>query len=460
MIKLWAICRNTFVQTIRQPIYGVLILATFAVLVLELPLAGWTMGSEYHKTDQKMLVNLGLGTLVMSGLFLSAFSASRVLAREIEDKTALTVIAKPVWRWLFVLGKFAGVAAAVAAAYYLCSLVFLMTVRHKVMPAATDPYDWPVIVIGLASFGLVILTALGGNLLFGWTFTSAGVWSALVLMSIGMGAISVIGKGWKIVPFGQDISPQIILALVLMLMSVMIFAAVAVSASTRLGQAMTLMVCLVVFCLGSMHPYLFGRWSDNIVAARLLGWAAPKLTYFDPLHALTLEAPIPGSFAWLAAAYCVVYIAAALAVGMALFQRKQLEAQMSSSSLPGAVGLLAWAGRLAAVACGVTAAFILSVPKFYTARGLLAAAGLAAAAVGGWVLWGCFSRGAKWTYWLVLVIMILLVGPYVVSLFAPAATEVLRLGQGSVVALIEAIVAAVIIAVLILPKTRRHFASA
>ena len=460
MIKLWAICRNTFVQTIRQPIYGVLVLVTFAILVMDLPLAGWTMGARYHETDQQMLVNLGLSTLVMSGLFISAFSASGVLSREIEDKTALTVIAKPVSRWLFVLGKFAGVAAAVAVAFYLCSLVFLMTVRHQVMPAATDPYDWPVIVIGVTSFALVILTALGGNLLFGWTFTSAGVWSALALLSAAMGAITVIGKGWVIVPFGQDIGPQVLVGLALMFMTVMIFVAVAVAASTRLGQVLTLLVCLAVFVVGSMHPYLFGRWSEAVPAARVLGWLAPKLTYFDPLDALTGNIPIPAEFVLLSAGYCAVYIAAILAVGMALFQQRPLEAQTSSGTLPGAVGLLAWAGRIAALAAGVAAAVVVSIPKFRSVGGFLAAAVLLAAAIGGWLLWGHFSRGAKWSYWLVLTIMVVLIAAYVTGLLVPRAAQSLHLGQGPVAALVGAIVAACVAVVLILPRTRHHFISA
>ena len=73
MVKFVAICRNTFVQTIRQPIFGVLILITFAVLVLTLPLAGWTMdpGGQFQRTDQKMLEVLGLSTLLVAGLLVA-----------------------------------------------------------------------------------------------------------------------------------------------------------------------------------------------------------------------------------------------------------------------------------------------------------------------------------------------------------------------------------------------------
>ena len=390
----------------------------------------------------------------------AVFSASSVLAREIDDRTALTVISKPVSRWLFVLGKFAGVAGAVGAAFYLCSLVFLMTVRHKVTPAAFDPIDWPVIVIGLSSFGAVIITAMLGNLLFGWTFTSAGIWSAMALMTAGAGAVAVIGKGWQIVPFGDGINPQIILALLLSFMAVLIFVAVAVAASTRLGQVLTLLVCFAVFVVGSMHPYLFDRWAKEIVAARVLGYVAPKLAYFDAMDALTRDAVIPAKVVLLSGLYCALYVAAALAVGMALFQRRNLEAQTSSGTMPAAVGVLAWAGRGAALACGIAAAFIFSMPAFHTTGGLLTAAALLVAAGLGWMLWGCFSRGARWSYWIVLILAVVPVAAYIAAQLAPSARGALRLGQGGAAALIEAAAAAAVVVVMLLPRTRHHFTSA
>ena len=155
MIQFLSIAANTFTQAIRQPIAAVLIAVTFAVLVASVPLAGWTMDTsgEHHASDQKMLLDLGVSTLLMGGLLLAAFSASSVLAREIADRTALTVISKPVSRATFVLGKFAGVAAAVAVGYYLMTVVFLMSVRHGVLSVATDVLDWPVVVLGLAALG-------------------------------------------------------------------------------------------------------------------------------------------------------------------------------------------------------------------------------------------------------------------------------------------------------------------
>ena len=85
-----------------------------------------------------------------------------------------------------------------------------------------------------------------------------------------MVAIGFVGKNWHLVPFGTGLPAQRLLELVMMLMAAVIFSALAVTASTRLGQAMTLLVCTGVFVVGSAHPQLIGRLADDLPVARLL----------------------------------------------------------------------------------------------------------------------------------------------------------------------------------------------
>ena len=85
-----AIIRNTFFESIRQPILLVmLVVATIGLIFCNL-LAGFTM-----EDDQRMMVDLGLSTVFVCGTILAAFIATNVLNREIENLTALTVISKP-----------------------------------------------------------------------------------------------------------------------------------------------------------------------------------------------------------------------------------------------------------------------------------------------------------------------------------------------------------------------------
>ena len=462
MVKFYSIGRNTFVQTIRQPVYGVLILVTFGVLVLDVPLSGWTMdvSGAHRASDQKMLLDLGVSTLLMSGLLIAAFSASAALRIEIEDKTVLTVISKPVSRATFVAGKFIGVAAAVAVAYYLCCVAFLITVRHGVMSTASDPYDWPVIVLGLSGFAAALLTALLGNLLFGWSFAAAAITAGVVLLTVAGGVISFVGKGWTIIPFGYEISPQLPASMALSFLAVLVFSAVAIAASVRLGQVMTLLVCCAVLLVGYVHPFLFDGSSARLPILRPLGWILPNLRYFDTQESLIRDKTIPLNYIALAAAYGALYVAAALAVAVALFQRKALEPSSASHIIPGIVSLLAWVGRTVALLVGGgIALMVFSSPAGLTVGGLTLGAAAAIAAVAAWVVWTFFAMGAKWSYWLVLALCVVMV---VLGVAATAGLPWARwgpFGQGTGWSVAAVAAACLVIVILVLPRTRHHFRS-
>ena len=71
LVKLFAIAANTLLEAVRQPIYGVILMVTAGLLMLNVALAGFTL-----EDDNKLLQDLGLSTLLLSGLFLAAFSAT------------------------------------------------------------------------------------------------------------------------------------------------------------------------------------------------------------------------------------------------------------------------------------------------------------------------------------------------------------------------------------------------
>jgi hypothetical protein len=326
--------------------------------------------------------------------------------------------------------------------------------------------------------------AVLGNLFFGWHYTSASVVAKLILLSIAMGVIAFVGKGWHIVPLGYDevveagrkaaappITAELLKQILLMLMAVLIFCAVAVAASTRLGQVMTLLVCFGVFILGSLQP-MFAGMADRMPAFNLLKWTAPNLTYFYGTDAIYSNKPIPMHAIGLFALYGGCYLGAVLSLGIALFQTRQLETQATSSALPGRVGLVAWAGRIAAIVMAFSGLTIVSLlwlePIQRTALaqmdnpwaklsnlGLaLASAGLLAGAILGWIFWGYFARGARWSYWLLAILSVLglsyAVGAYVVPGVIPPA------GKPQLQA-IQLIACAAVLLILIMSKTRYHF---
>jgi len=318
--KLFSIARNCFPETIRQPIYGVILFVTAALLVLNVALSAYTFDD-----DNKVLKDLGLSTLLMSGLFLAAFSAAGVLSREIENKTVLTVVSKPVSRAAFLAGKFLGLAGALALAEYLSSLVFLLTVRHKVLERSSQQFDMPVIIFGVVALMLAVLIAAFCNYFYGSQFASLAVGLVVPLMTLAVLLVCLISPEWKLQPFAKDfLDGQILAAIILVFLAVLVLTAVAVAASTRLGQVMTLAVCTGFLLVGLVSDYLFGLHADRQFAARLGYWVAPNIGFLWVTDAITQGNTITFGYVALASLYALAYTAAAMCFGIALFQRREV----------------------------------------------------------------------------------------------------------------------------------------
>ncbi len=252
--QILAIIRNTFFESVRQPILLVLmVVATFA-LVFSNSLSGYTM-----EDDNKMMIGLGLSSVFLLGAIAAAFIATNVLNREIENKTALTVISKPVGRPVFVLGKFLGVAGALSLATLYMSFVFMLVSLHGVLQTARDEFHAPVLVFGLGAGLLGVGAAIWANYFYNKVFASAALCLTTPLMGLAYVLALLFDPNFQPQSPAVAFDPGLWLALVLVLIAILVLTSIAIAASTRLGQVMTLSLTLAVFVLGMMSDWLFGR---------------------------------------------------------------------------------------------------------------------------------------------------------------------------------------------------------
>ncbi|MFQ5491279.1 MAG: hypothetical protein ACE5GE_11200 [Phycisphaerae bacterium] len=315
-----SIAANTFLETIRQPLYGVILLVTALMLILNLGLAGFTL-----EDDDKLLLDLGLSTLLVSGLFLSVFSATGVLSREIENKTVLTVVSKPVSRPLLIAGKYTGLMTALAMAMYLAFLMFLLTIRHQVLQNTTDPWDMPVIVFGFGALSLSLSIGAFLNFYSGKEFASTTLALFTPLLTLATILTGFWNKTWELQAFGEGIwSINIVWTGVLMLMAVMVLAAIALAASTRLSQVMTLLVCVLVTMMGLVSDFVLGERAADSAVANALYKTIPNLGLYSAVDAVTSDVLIPTSYIAMAGGYTLLMVTAALLIGVALFQRREV----------------------------------------------------------------------------------------------------------------------------------------
>ena len=326
MPPIFSIARNAFLEAIRQPIFIVLVLVGLLAMVCNVNLAAFTMGE-----DEKLLVDLGLSTLFLVGLLLAAFTASSVLSKEIENKTVLTVVSKPVTRAAVIVGKFLGVAAALGVGYYVLTLAFLMAVRHKPQMGmgSGEIYDGPVLTFSLLFGLLALLTAGLLNYLYRRPFPSTLTACLAVLLTVAVGICSCLARDWWLQSPLTDFNPQLFYAVGMVFLAILVLSAAAIAASTRVNQVITLLICCGLFLLGLVSEFFLGRSlaDDASLLTRLLAplyLAVPNLQVFWAADALAQGHAITPEYFASVAAYAAVLITALLSLAILLFQRRDV----------------------------------------------------------------------------------------------------------------------------------------
>jgi len=320
-MPLLTLARNAFIESIRQPVHTVLICSGILALLLNVNVAGYTL-----EDDNKLLIDLGLSTLFLSGILVAAFTATSVLSKEIERKTVLTVISKPVARPLVVIGKFLGVAGAVAIAYWLLAAVFLLTVRHRVQASVReeDIFDPVVVSFSLLAIVLTFLIAGLANYLYQWSFSATFAVSGAILATGALAVVSCISRFWRLQSPWTDFDPQLLIGLLLIFEAIVVLTSAAIAASTRLGQIPTLLVCIGVFLVG-----LVGEYFASVTLAGqtwLLGMATviPNIQFFWPADALTQGHPISLGYLGTVSCYATSLIVGTLSLAVLLFQTRDV----------------------------------------------------------------------------------------------------------------------------------------
>ena len=312
-------------ESVRQPFYAAWLAVVGFLLCLNPFLAAYTFGD-----DNLLVTTMGLSMLLVGGLVLAAFTASGVIGREIENKTALTVITKPLARPVFVLGKFLGVLAGLLVAWWIWTLIYLLAWRQGAFSSVSIPWDWPVIAFGLGGILLATVVATAANYFFGKPFGGAWTLWLAIIMPLALLAASPFDHAFAVEPTGELFDPRQWLASFMIFQATTIFAAVAVAASTRLGQAATLTAILVVFFLGLASDYAFGRRAADAAEAGQTTWATfayagvPNLQFLwlgDAMIGETIDNVGPG-FVLLVSGYTVLLTVGILGLAVALFQTR------------------------------------------------------------------------------------------------------------------------------------------
>ncbi len=268
--KVSAIARTTAKEAAAQPLFYVILAIGVTGLIL-FPFIPYNTFGE----DVKIVKDTGLTLIMILGVILALWTASVSIADEIEGRTALTVLSKPIGRREFIIGKFLGILWPVAILFIVFGAIFLASVSFKVVydareTARTDP-----------------------------------TWQEC-----------------------QQEMLQIAPGLVLAFMETIVLAAISVAISTRLTMMANLIICAAIYVLGHLVPLLansaVGQIEQVGFVAGLLSAVLPVLDHFNIYTAIATGQVVPLVYLGWAGVYCLLYSTLALFVALLLFEDRDL----------------------------------------------------------------------------------------------------------------------------------------
>jgi ABC-type transport system involved in multi-copper enzyme maturation permease subunit len=262
------VARHVFKDSVRDKVLYAIV--AFAILLMA---TSYLIGQLTAGQDVKIIKDLGLAAMSIFGLFIAIFIGIGLVAREIDRRSVYAVLAKPVRRSEFVVGKYLGLVATLtvnlavmATAYYVVLAYMGRTLPESALaggPPATDPR----LLIGIVMIGaeLALVTAVA---LFCSTFSSSALLSAGLTAGV-----------WVAGQFGTDLN--------------------------NLGQVTSAPIAGLV--------------------GRALYFVLPDFAAFDVKARVVHGLPVAPGYVAVTLGYGVVYIALLVAASVVIFSRRDFK---------------------------------------------------------------------------------------------------------------------------------------
>jgi ABC-type transport system involved in multi-copper enzyme maturation permease subunit len=197
------------------------------------------------------------------------------VAEEIEGRTALTVLSKPVSRRQFILGKFSGISMSVALMFLVLGLWFMIWVAYKPVYDGQESAD------------------------------KLTDWAQPFIESF-------------------NIAPGLFLCF----LEIVIFVAISVAISTRMGILANFLICASIYVLGHLTPMIvqssFAEFEPVVVFGQLVATVLPVLDHFDIQAAISRNTTVPIAYMAEMLLYTALYSAVAMLLSLVFFEDRDL----------------------------------------------------------------------------------------------------------------------------------------
>jgi ABC-type transport system involved in multi-copper enzyme maturation permease subunit len=315
-----AVASAAFRESCRQPMFWLITLGANTVIWISVAVPYFTFGDDY-----KMMKQIGFDIVMLAAILFGVLAASTSISEEIEGRTAVTLMSKPVNRRQFLIGKYLGIlmACLIMALLLSWSLTYALRAMREFdqINNAPDPVD----PLGTPTEKLVDPMTFEAQRTMVPPFEKA--------VPGGPGRYMARGAGlW----FSDTLAHS--LGVLLGFGRVMILVAIASALATRLTFVVNIMMCLVIYFLGHLAPVVVqatqqakgGGVGVDLIGflGRLFDVLLPSLESFNMSRAIIRENELPlwefGGYVLTVFGYSLIYTIIALLVGLLLFEDRDL----------------------------------------------------------------------------------------------------------------------------------------
>ena len=322
-----AIALATFRECWRQPMFWLIAVLAAIAIAASMVIPYFTFGDDY-----KMMKQLGFDFIMLSAALFGLLAASISINEEIEGRTAITVMSKPVSRRQFLLGKYVGTLFACWAMMMILGWILTWALYIKPHFDKLDDVNdtMPTEVVQLLTPSLSKVEPNGEPISFPKQLVRR-------VMSFGSSTPEVrsFAEG-NAMWVGETLALHV--GILLTFGQVMVLLAICVALATRMPFVINLVICLFVFMIGHLAPVLVqvtAQMTQDSAAIKLVGFIAqllnalfPALEYFDMGPAIIRDSSVPmWSFSVYVASvfgYAVLYSAIGMILGLILFEDRDL----------------------------------------------------------------------------------------------------------------------------------------
>lgn len=303
MLAVWpkggAVALAAFQEGVRQPMFWLLTLLGSCMMLISVFIPYFTFGE-----DLKMVKELCYAFTMLGPAIFGVAAACTSVTEEIEGRTAVTLMSKPISRRQFLLGKFGGITLAALFMTALMGWVLVWVVLYKNWYDSFSPINQidtgePLWVGSLVRATFPDTTP--GELVHGIGLWISDALTALPGLTIGFCQVAVL-------------------------------TAVAVALATRIPMVVNLTMCLLVYLLGHLTPIMTEVTQRQYVlvhfVAQLFEHLLPGLDLFDVGSSIIRDLPLDpvsyGIYTFNVALYAAIYTSIALLVGLIMFEDRDL----------------------------------------------------------------------------------------------------------------------------------------